>query len=319
MYLVKSGATAGPAYNVSGDIGSLDTCQLTVTPFDVTGIDKSVHERLAGLLDAKFGYTGFWNPAAGGLTQISQALAGADGAGIYAGSAAEGAYGFAIEGLITDWSITRAATGALTTKTAFESDVGNAVWGMIGANATDASNTATHTPIDFGASAWPPMNLTATSVANPTHVTVTAHGMATGDSVNITASNGTPNVNGDWVITVLDANTFTVPVNVTAPGNTGVVNRTSAPYGGDLVAFVLAIGTGTILPKLQHSADNGVADAYADIAGMVTPALSAANAFAWVNSPTAQIWKRWVKIVDTGTFTNCQWVGLVHRNMAPGV
>jgi hypothetical protein len=202
----------------------------------------------------------------------------------------------------------------------FDSNVGNAVWGVIGANATDASNTATHAAIDFGASVYPPLTLTATSVANPTHVTVTAHGMATGDTVNITGSNGTPNVNGDWVITVLDANTFTVPVNVTVPGNAGVVSRTSAGYGGDLVAFVLAIGTGSILPKLQHSADNGVADAYADIPGMITPALTAANAFAWVNSsPPAQIWKRWVKIVDTGTFTNCQWVGLVHRNMAPGV
>jgi hypothetical protein len=57
------------------------------------------------------------------------------------------------------------------------------------------------------------------SAANPTVITTTAaHGLVTGRTVKIHGSDSTPSVDGDQVVTVTGANTFTVAVNVTVAG-----------------------------------------------------------------------------------------------------
>ncbi len=64
-------------------------------------------------------------------------------------------------------------------------------------------------------------SISAISVANPTHVTSTSHGLTSGTEIIISGSNSTPSIDGPRIVTVLDANTFTVPVNVTISGNAG--------------------------------------------------------------------------------------------------
>lgn len=64
-------------------------------------------------------------------------------------------------------------------------------------------------------------DITAISLANPTHVSSPGHGLITGQTITIAGSNSTPSINGARVVTVLDASTFTVPVNVTVAGTTG--------------------------------------------------------------------------------------------------
>ncbi len=64
-------------------------------------------------------------------------------------------------------------------------------------------------------------SLSSASVANPTAITATGHGLTTGDVVYINNSNTTPTIDGQQTVTVTDANTFTVPVNVTTAGNRG--------------------------------------------------------------------------------------------------
>ena len=63
--------------------------------------------------------------------------------------------------------------------------------------------------------------ITANTLANPTVVASAAHGLATGDTILISGSNSTPSINGSRVVTVTDANHFTVPVNVTVAGTAG--------------------------------------------------------------------------------------------------
>ena len=66
-------------------------------------------------------------------------------------------------------------------------------------------------------------NITSSSVANPTVITATSHGLADGATVVIAGHTGsTPDINGQWRITVTGANTFTIPVSVTAGGTGGV-------------------------------------------------------------------------------------------------
>lgn len=64
--------------------------------------------------------------------------------------------------------------------------------------------------------------ITSSSVANPTVITATAHGFSTGDTVKIVGhTTSTPDINGNWRITVTGVNTFTIPVNVTSGGTGG--------------------------------------------------------------------------------------------------
>lgn len=63
--------------------------------------------------------------------------------------------------------------------------------------------------------------ITGNTVANPTVVTSAAHGLTSGDTVYIVNSNSSPTIDGERVVTVTGANTFTIPVNVTTAGTRG--------------------------------------------------------------------------------------------------
>ena len=68
--------------------------------------------------------------------------------------------------------------------------------------------------------------ITSSSVANPTNILATAHGMSNSDIVTIASHTGsTPTINGTHTITYVDANNFTIPVNVTVGGTGGTVSR----------------------------------------------------------------------------------------------
>ncbi len=63
--------------------------------------------------------------------------------------------------------------------------------------------------------------ITNISIANPTVVTSVAHGLTSGESIRISGSDSTPTINGVRVVTVIDPDTFSVPVHVTGAGTTG--------------------------------------------------------------------------------------------------
>lgn len=65
------------------------------------------------------------------------------------------------------------------------------------------------------------------TLANPTVITSTGHGLTTGDSITIYNSNSTPSIDGERTVTVINANTFSVPVNVTVAGTAGYWVKTS--------------------------------------------------------------------------------------------
>lgn len=74
-----------------------------------------------------------------------------------------------------------------------------------------------------------PQSITGISLANPTVVTVSAaHNLTTGDQVRIFSSNSTPTINSVYTVTVINSTTFSVPVNVTTPGNTAVLAKESS-------------------------------------------------------------------------------------------
>lgn len=52
-------------YDVSGDIGAINSIVTSRGLLDVTGLDKSAFERILGLRDGAISYTAFWNTDAG--------------------------------------------------------------------------------------------------------------------------------------------------------------------------------------------------------------------------------------------------------------
>jgi hypothetical protein len=313
FYIVQIGS--GPAYDISGDVGSIDTADCMVATLDVTGIDKSAHERIPGLGDGKLQYTGFWDNAAGGQHAVVHALDGLPVRGLWCGSANEGdGLAFAVSGILTNYPATRAAGGALTAKPTIDGYSGDLPdWGFVLANATDASGTVNHTAVDFGMYGAQ-FTISGNTIANPTVVTTTTpHGYQNGDSVNITNSNSTPSINGDYVVSNVTSTTFTIPVNVTGTGSQGTVQKTSSRLGGVLTAVLLSIGSGTNYTlQWQTSADNGVADAYTNVASLVTSALTAAAAESRVRLNNVLI-KRWNRLVGAGTYTNAAVVAIGKR------
>lgn len=78
-----------------------------------------------------------------------------------------------------------------------------------------------NTGLSFNPVLSPSKTITTNTLANPTVVNSTGHGLVDGDSVVIVKSNSTPSIDGLYAITYINANSFTIPVNVTVSGTSG--------------------------------------------------------------------------------------------------
>jgi hypothetical protein len=78
-----------------------------------------------------------------------------------------------------------------------------------------ATNTFTAQINDYTGS------ITTNTGATSTVITSTAHNLISGRSVLITGSNSSPIIDGEHIVTVIDANHFSIPVSVKIPGTTG--------------------------------------------------------------------------------------------------
>lgn len=78
------------------------------------------------------------------------------------------------------------------------------------------------------------------SVASPSVITSRGHGYVTGAVLNISGCDATPSINGQQTITVIDEDTFSVPVAVTVAGTKGWINRSyqNQYYCGDGTKFL---------------------------------------------------------------------------------
>ena len=132
---------------------------------------------------------------------------------------------------------------------------------------TDIAATA-GTGVDGGAQAAA-VNITSSSVANPTVITTaTAHGLTSGDGIVIAGHTGsTPDINNAYIVTVLTATTYTIPVNVTVGGTGGTMTLITTRFGLSAYLQVVFFSGTNVTIKIQESLDDGVTDAYADVTG----------------------------------------------------
>jgi len=95
---------------------------------------------------------------------------------------------------------------------------------------------------------------------------------------------------------------------------TALDQGSASPGAFGLVMWVhlFSLGSGTPTIKLQESSDNG-ADAYADVVGATTGALSSAPQALRVATGAIAV-ERYLKVVTTGTFTNAVFAVSVYRH-----
>lgn len=177
----------------------------------------------------------------------------------------EGAYSQKYEVLDTNGTITKAN---LTVQVSGLVDDGEIV--QESAAQTGDWNT-TATPIDRADdSSLEQIPITSSSLANPSVITTTdPHGLSTNDVVAIFShASVAPDINdsgvGAWqyvghTITVINATSFSIPVNVTDAGTGGycvVVERATGGYG--YLQVTAGSGFTNFIGKIKHSADDSV-------------------------------------------------------------
>lgn len=307
-------------YDLSGDISALTKLGGGPAVQDVTGIDKTAVERLDLQRSGEIGITAWFNPSAAQEHAVFSLLPTADVLAIFALSQTLGDMGVAINAKQMNYDPTRAANGAISESIQLLTNGRGVQYGkMLTAGKRTDVAAGVGTAVDLGAAQLPALAITSVGVANPGVITTTlAHNMVTGESVTIAGCTTTPSVNGDWPIIKTGANTFTIPVNVTiGAGAAGTVQPTSYDNGLSLYAMVFSFTGTSITLKIQHSADNGVTDAYADIVGATTGALTAIGA-KMADTATALPVKRWLKLTSVGTFNPCTYALLAVRHPIVG-
>lgn len=291
-------------YDLSGDINSLGKVGGGPALLEVPGIDRSAMERLTALFSGEISLVAYFNNAAAQEHAAFSQLLTTDIVGSYFRGTTLGNPAFGLYGRQINYDPNRAAGGALTEAVQLLSDAHAGMWGRMLTAGKDTDSASTNgTGVDHGAAQVPVVNISSVTVANPGQInTSTAHGLQTGDSVTIAGTTTTPNINSDYPVTVVNATRFTIPVNVTSgqAGAAGTVQQTSTDFGLSLFYHLFALTGTSIALKVQHSADNGVADAYADITGATTGALSSAPAAGIIETATGVIVKRWTRRVSTG-------------------
>lgn len=178
------------AYNVSGDVGAIDSIASSRAQLDYTSIEDDYMSRLPGLGDGSISFSGYFNRAS---PSLYAAFGSAFGTAITIITAsfgtAIGSPAASIGAARSTYSTTRSADGALALSASAESGIGYGVdWGVLLNSRDSATGTATTTvdnsvATSLGAQAY----LHITAVAAGT-VTITVQDSA--DNANFTAVSG---------------------------------------------------------------------------------------------------------------------------------
>ena len=290
-------------FDISGDVGSISKAANPSGVLGVTGIDKSGHERVLGLVDGELSWAGFFNDA---TDQMHDALKGLVKTSRIASWLLGTTAGDQVANLVgrqMNYDYVREAGGHLTNSCQLLSDSGFGLeWAELLAAKGTHSSATDETGIQDSNHAT--KAISTSSVADPSVITTSgAHGLASGMTVVIAGHAGsTPSINSTHVVTVLNATTFSIPVNVTVGGTGGTAQRSMGGVGF-LHHFPDGTPTGTIEYDIEDSSDSSDGDdgswanllAFSDV---VTPWAAIAERIT-----VAGVVEQWARASTNGTFT----------------
>jgi hypothetical protein len=223
------------------------------------------------------------------LRNLVFAMAGNVAGGRFTGFA--GTYGMSYD--------VQATVGALTKANVSYQISGECDRGLIVQPWIQQVGTWTSPSVDNAAdTTLPTIAITSNSLANPSVVFAPNHGLVSGDVALVAGVTGsTPTINGQQVVTFVDANHVSVPVNVTIAGTGGTLQRLNSDNGGwGFLHLSELTGPSNIAVVINHSSDNASWSALVTFAGMTT-----APGAQRVQVAPGTLVKRYLQVV--GTFT----------------
>lgn len=149
-------------YDLSGDVGSLNTVRGGVTPLEVTGIDKSAMERIPGQRDSELAWSTWFNPATGAQHDVLSTLPLTRRIGTYCRGTSIGSWAASLMGKQLNYDPTRGDDGSLTIAIQMLGGEGVTLeWGQLltagkrtDTGATDGASLDGAASSAFGASAY---------------------------------------------------------------------------------------------------------------------------------------------------------------------
>lgn len=131
-------------WDISGDIGSITNIHGGCDFQDMTGIDKSAHERVGTLRKAEMDFMSFWNTTAGQAMPVLSALTRNDVISIWMTSQVLGAQAGCINGKQNNYDPKRDAAAALTVDTKTEANSFGLEYGRLLTAGLRTDTTATN-------------------------------------------------------------------------------------------------------------------------------------------------------------------------------
>lgn len=148
-------------FDLSGDVGSVDTISGPSAVLEVTGVDKSAPERIGGVRDGSIEYTAFFNPDPGRAHPVLSALPTADQVVTYCRGTALGSPAACLVGKQINYDPTRGQDGSLTAKVQAQANAFGLEWGQLltagkrtDGGATNGVSIDTTAALSFGAQAY---------------------------------------------------------------------------------------------------------------------------------------------------------------------
>ena len=137
--------------DLSGDVGAVQTISNPIALLDVTGINKSAHERLPGLRGGEISFTTFFNDAALAEHAELKLLPTADTLVTYYRGTALGGNAACLTGKQVNYDWVRGADGSLMGTIQALSNAYGLEWGLslTEGKRTDTAATAPSTGVDF--------------------------------------------------------------------------------------------------------------------------------------------------------------------------
>jgi hypothetical protein len=102
--------------------------------------------------------------------------------------------------------------------------------------------------------------------------------------------------------------------DTTATNGTGVDFAAASSFGLQAWLHVFSFTGTSVTIKLQESSDNAVGDAYADVTGGGFTVVSSAPQAQRIQTTRALAVERWLRVVTTGTFSQCTFAVVVKKN-----
>lgn len=299
-------------YDISGDTQSLKT-GVPLKMIDVTGIDKSAHERLPGQRDGTLQIVNYFNKT-GAHVPLS-ALPRTDSIATYARGTTLGNPAYCVNAKQIGYDPTRAKTGELTLAVDLQGNSFGGEWGVLLTAGKRTDTAATNgTGLDQGNGfATPAVPASNTPVTNTSPLPATVV-ISAGTVTNVLV-NGVSVGTGDGTYTVPSGATIAVTYSVAPTWTWTLVTA----FGAQAYLQVFSFAGTDATVKIQDSADGTT---YADLASaaftQITGATPQAQRVALANTATVRRYLR-ATTVTSGGFTSLVFGVMFNRNPVAGV